>query len=829
MEPGVAAEAADDSGGPLPVVPSRIAVPKVAGRVDTSAWLLPWQRDELRAMQELRRHSEPIGPIPTACHKVPPQHEKELAEKLLLSGTCVLVSASSIPCDADGNMLLGGLFSVPKNEEWDRMIFDRRPQNSTEPRLCWAQLPSASQLQYVVLEDGEFLRGSGYDIKVYYYNLRQDPGQARHNAVGNIVDPCVVERFGGDPSVPHYLAFNVYGMGDLNACDIAEAVHQNILEASQAFPAESQLHFGDPVPASRTWIGLYLDDYLVIRRTQYRYRRVEGLEDIKLLQRAHAAVDGAGLERAPDKAFQGQVNFKAWGANVWGDAGILEAPTEVRRELQDFVGRLLVLRRCTKHIMQRVLGFFAFAFQFNRPLYANFHDVYRFVDALPEQGICYLPGYIRDELRGAAVLLPYARAHLRWPVSTEIWATDATPTTGGATSTNVPSKLCRALYRKVETRGESVRLTWDPKENLLTTRMVLPQSEIDAVAAGLRWRVTASYSYRQTAHVNLQEARAVVRCLRQYFRNGGKGSCRQIVLNDSQVCVGAMTKGRSSSRRLNWILRQLMCLQIAGRVQLGLVWVSTHANPADYPSRFQSMPPPSPLPSWVVEMMGQKSVSRGKRGGLELFAGSGNLTGAHLALGIPMMDPWDREDGVLFDVCRDEVRELIKNADFVWLAPPCSSFSPLRFWDPDGPLRPVGKPEGDESNPVVAEGNRLWRRALELALWAHQCGVPFTIEHPRNSRAWKLPETQTLLNLPNIKLRTVDMCMYAPRGVSKPNQKPTRLLSTAPWLSSLAKCDHSHEHGEWLRGPSAKAAAAYPRRFCSAVARAYLRWRRAGH
>ena len=49
-------------------------------------------------------------------------------------------------------------------------------------------------------------------------------------------------------------------------------------------------------------------------------------------------------------------------------------------------------------------------------------------------------------------------ADLRAEPSTEIYATDATPTRGGATVASVPPILARDLYRVAECRGTSMRL-----------------------------------------------------------------------------------------------------------------------------------------------------------------------------------------------------------------------------------------------------------------------------------------------------------------------------------------------------------------------------------
>ena len=91
------------------------------------------------------------------------------------------------------------------------------------------------------------------------------------------------------------------------------------------------------------------------------------------------------------------------------------------------------------------------------------------------------------------------------------------------------------------------------------------------------------------------------------------------------------------------------------------------------------------------------------------------------------------------------------------------------------------------------------------------------------ARAWSLRETISLMNHPMLRLLRVDWCMYSTE--KQPIKKPTKLLSSAPWLPGVCSCcDRSHRHGAPLRGRRAKLAAAYPARFCAAVAVAYISW-----
>ena len=164
---------------------------------------------------------------------------------------------------------------------------------------------------------------------------------------------------------------------------------------------------------------------------------------------------------------------------------------------------------------------------------------------------------------------------------------------------------------------------------------------------------------------------------------------------------------------------------------------------------------------------------------------------------------------------------------WLWLAPPCSSFSALRNLDPGGPLRPKGFPEGDESKEDVRRGNALWRRALELATLAYNNGIPFFIEHPRNSKAWLMKDSQKqLFNRPGVQSWLVDWCAYDDdRNGEPPNLKATRIVGTGGWLDPIAKrCPGNHQHGKPLRGSRAKLAGAYPMGFCRELAHSYSLW-----
>ena len=800
----------------LPARPHRVAVPARAGLVDPRLHLSPAQLQTYDKIHTLLLPEFSRPPLPRACHKVPPKEEEAMMRKLLESGVAELVKSDLLPRGFGYSPLAGGLFAVKKSSTIDRLIYDRRPQNSQEQRIRWETLPSASCFNRVLLGQGEFLRGTGTDLSVYYYHLRQPPERLVRNAVGRPVSPALAKEWGKDPATPHHCCFRVWGMGDLNASDVGQAVHVGVLRGAGGLPHEQTLEHGRPLPRGRTLQGVYQDDYLIAQKVSYAERST-CTRDLEALDLALSAYQRAGLEVAGEKTFVAQANFKAWGNEIRGHAGISSAPETFRRTLWLLTRRLLAAGCVCKPVLDRVLGLYCHAFQARRELLSLMHHVYKFASIIADSGWVKLPAAVQDELRSMALHLPVAHWRMRRPIAQSVWATDATPTAAGATEAECPPALARALFRHSEARearGQHVRL--DGSSSADGERMLPAGRHIDELAEALPWHVRSSYSFKQLSHINLQEARAVRNELRRELQRGSA----------SQVCVGAFSKGRTSSYKLNGISRRCLGLQLLTGISLASLWVSTKANPADAPSRWAPLPKRKPWPQWALPYVGATSAAKP---GLEVFAGSARLTHAHRERGLATHPPYDILYGEDYTAFSPELDRLLRSREvgWLWLALPCGSFSALRNLDPGSPLWPKGRPQGDDSKPEVRLGNSLWRRALALARLAAEHGIPVTIEHPAGSKAWLLPETHALVSQHNFACCRVDWCQYDSSPL--PAKKPTRLITTAPWIPPLCcTCQRDHQHGPPLRGHRAKLAAAYPPAFCRAVATAYAQWEAEG-
>ena len=77
----------------------------------------------------------------------------------------------------------------------------------------------------------------------------------------------------------------------------------------------------------------------------------------------------------------------------------------------------------------------------------------------------------------------------------------------------------------------------------------------------------------------------MIRYLRWVLRSTQRFPHRAVFLIDSKVALGAIAKGRSSSKPLNAFVRRAAALCFAGGLVLHCVFIPTKHNPSDWPSR----------------------------------------------------------------------------------------------------------------------------------------------------------------------------------------------------------------------------------------------------
>ena len=104
------------------------------------------------------------------------------------------------------------------------------------------------------------------------------------------------------------------------------------------------------------------------------------------------------------------------------------------------------------------------------------------------------------------------------------------------------------------------------------------------------WNLLRHCPWKKKSHINVLEAEMAVGILKHQCIV--EPETRFLGFLDSQVALGALAKGRSSSRSLSFSCRRSAALQIIGGLYPGWNFAPTRLNPADDPTRHVAIRPP---------------------------------------------------------------------------------------------------------------------------------------------------------------------------------------------------------------------------------------------
>ena len=90
-------------------------------------------------------------------------------------------------------------------------------------------------------------------------------------------------------------------------------------------------------------------------------------------------------------------------------------------------------------------------------------------------------------------------------------------------------------------------------------------------------------------HINIKELRAYFAAARWRARALSGQLVRVVQILDSQVCIAVLVKGRSSSRKLQGVLRKVGAIHLAANQRPFFGYVHTADNPADKPPRWAAL------------------------------------------------------------------------------------------------------------------------------------------------------------------------------------------------------------------------------------------------
>ena len=112
-----------------------------------------------------------------------------------------------------------------------------------------------------------------------------------------------------------------------------------------------------------------------------------------------------------------------------------------------------------------------------------------------------------------------------------------------------------------------------------------------------QYRLVWKKAAKRRRRINIGELRAFLKAERLSSTLGS--ATRSLICGDSQVALGALLKGRSSSRNLSRELQSFLAWYLEARLQPQYAYFPTELNAADDPTTSQEVRPPiGSLPFW---------------------------------------------------------------------------------------------------------------------------------------------------------------------------------------------------------------------------------------
>ena len=148
-----------------------------------------------------------------------------------------------------------------------------------------------------------------------------------------------------------------------------------------------------------------------------------------------------------------------------------------------------------------------------------------------------------------------------------------------STSTVLLKSMVGRAGRACIYKGTDVRLLTGDSYNPI--RHIRQAFDADMLA----WKSVLAVPLRRD-HINVQELRGFLLAMRWRSRRTNFINSRFLHILDSQVSIGVVAKARSSSRKLQLVLRRIASLMLAADATGYLPYVESGKNPADKASRW---------------------------------------------------------------------------------------------------------------------------------------------------------------------------------------------------------------------------------------------------
>ena len=530
-----------------------------------------------------------------------------------------------------------GAFAIPKDGLRDRMVLDARPPNVLEgPEKRWIQsLGSISQFSHFFLKDEEEAVVFAEDLREFYHAFTISQQRKRRNAFKLQVTPSSVQHLRCfKPSLRKHKVLipclNTMAMGDLNAVSYGQTSHLSVILQSGALVLEDFLALRLTPPRRGLVAGLMIDDFLIIDR---RKRGAESTEAEEVVAEVVEQYERVGLPRHAGKAVSGELQASFWGSQFDGKKGELRPSLTKAIPLASLTLELMRLGLSSVSLLEVLGGSFVACLQYRRRLMSCMEEIFAAQRMRDRKDLVRLSLELHDELATLVALLPLCVIDLRLQPSERLYASDASGSGEAAVYAEVGEPATEELQFHGLQKGVWNKLL-SPYNAYCREKGLEPEDlrelpgEEEEMKMHPVWEeIVSSQTFflaekpkkvRSRRHINVGEVSAALRA--EDLEGQRRPGSYFVSLQDSQVALACLCKGRSSSRALNELLRSSLPSMISSNIRGFYGYVRSKKNPADDPTQGVKL-----RPACRGEADWMEALRRGETELLDEFlAGSGH-------------------------------------------------------------------------------------------------------------------------------------------------------------------------------------------------------------
>ena len=511
-----------------------------------------------------------------------------------------------------------GLFTLMKDLEKDRLILDSRPSNQLEPGLVtWtATMGTIAPLLELQIPEDEVVICSGEDLRDYYYFFVVTGERANRNSIKfelSLQEAQLFEAYSKvRPGSSRYIpALATMAMGDVNAVEVGQESHVKLAVRAGVCLSDMVMLRGR-LPRKGPYVGIVIDDFIALECISRSHDPLTASASL-----ANKMVDiyaDVGLVAHDGKRFRNEVKAKFWGACLDGERGTLRGQLEKTLPLAMITSQVARLGWANRKLLEVLAGAWIAVLQCRRRCMCVLEGLFDEIQGY-DYGVTFplSPGSI-DELWLLAILCPLFVTDLRARICTELALVDASNSWEAEVTTEIGPSLATELGRQRLTRAAWSRLLTPFQAVLKIHGSLAPDDEVpegqepatehplwSGVVKSSHFKLQWRKRIRNNPHINVSEMAAA---LRSESRRGRRFPNHRLLMgSDSQVVLGALVKGRSSSKVLNKLLKRSLPSVLAYNCYSYTQYIGTADNVADDPTRDRDCRSPViAMPGWIASI-----------------------------------------------------------------------------------------------------------------------------------------------------------------------------------------------------------------------------------